>query len=459
MIVLAAWLCLLAGLTIAPGGPAAAQTTAPSPSPAGAPAQVAVPPASQSIGTPESPGQVSPSPSPTPAGPPLAGLQGVLVETMDGKILIAQSTEQTFNPASAVKLATALDALRTYGPDHRFTTGIWTNGTLDRASGTLTGDLIISGGDPSLHYEHAVMLARALNDAGIRTVTGDLIVSPRFTMNFDWSAQRSGDALYDTLDVTRRPAAATAAWLAERALTRDESPGVPSVAVMGAVYVNSVPANARLLLIQHSSRLADILKVLLCYSNNFMAERVGDTLGGADGLRRFLVNDLGINQMELHLSSTSGLGVNRMTPRAMMKVYRALLDELSNNRMTASDILPVAGIDPGTLEKRYAAPESRGSVVAKTGTLTHTDGGASALVGQLRAANGETLLFVILGQHGNVHRFRERQDQLVSWLQNERGGPAPFAYQSGSLALRLAAIQFNAALPASQGSRADEFEP
>jgi len=33
------------------------------------------------------------------------------------------------------------------------------------------------------------MLARQLNDLGIRNITGSLIVTPSFTMNFDWSAR------------------------------------------------------------------------------------------------------------------------------------------------------------------------------------------------------------------------------------------------------------------------------
>ena len=90
----------------------------------------------------------------------------------------------------------------------------------------------------------------------------------------------------------------------------------------------------------------------------------------------------------------------------MMKVYRALLDELHEHDLKAADILPVAGVDPGTLQKRYADSPARGSVIAKTGTLPRTDGGASALVGQLRTRNGETLLFVIFNQRGSVVRFR-----------------------------------------------------
>jgi len=116
---------------------------------------------------------------------PIAGYQGVLAETVEGGTLAAQAADAKFNPASAVKLATALVALQTFGPQYRFLTGVWANGAIDKATGTLNGDLIVTGRDPSFHYEHAVMLARELNDLGIRAVTGNVIVAPGFTMNFD----------------------------------------------------------------------------------------------------------------------------------------------------------------------------------------------------------------------------------------------------------------------------------
>jgi D-alanyl-D-alanine carboxypeptidase/D-alanyl-D-alanine-endopeptidase (penicillin-binding protein 4) len=204
-----------------------------------------------------------------------------------------------------------------------------------------------------------------------------------------------------------------------------------------------------------SSPLVDILKVLLCYSNNFMAERLGDMVGSREGLQRFLVSELKIPDYEVRLASTSGLGVNRLTPRGMLKVYRALRNELSKYGLSPADIMPVAGIDPGTLERRYRTSPGRGSIIAKTGTLIRTDGGASALVGQFRTQSGETLLFVIFNQRGSVGRFRQLQDRLIADLQFARGGPAPFSYSPHTLAMRLADTELDSAKPAS----AEEYEP
>jgi len=371
---------------------------------------------------------------------PIFGLQGVLAETLDGGTVAAQSIDEKLNPASSIKLATALVALQTLGPEHRFLTAVWAAGTIDKTNSTLTGDLVVTGRDPSFHYEHAVMLARELNELGIRTVNGNLIVAPGFTMNFDWSAKHSGEEIRETFDAARRSASATRAWLDERTLVGDNESlrSVPSIVITGEVQIGSAPPGATPLLAHKSSKLVDVLKVLLCYSNNFMAERIGESLGGPQAVSTALVTRLKLNPDEVLMSSASGLGVNRVTPRAMMKILRALRDELWKNKLSLSDILPVAGIDPGTLEDRYTDPADRGSVIAKTGTLVRTDGGASSLVGQMKTKSGSIVLFVILNQRGNVVHFRRNQDGIVAAIQNSLGGPAPFEYRPIRLSMRLA---------------------
>ena len=399
--------------------------------------------------------QAAPQASPSPEnGRPLYGLQGVVIETLDGQVVASQAENEAFNPASTLKLATALVALQTLGPEHRFATGVWTDGVLDKTTGALSGNLYISGRDPSFHYEHGVLLARELNKLGIKQVTGDLIVAPGFTMNFSASANRSGERLYDTLDATLRYAEAIRAWNYERTLLNDHASleTVPSVAVMGGVAVGPVIPSAKLLLTQRSSKLVDILKVLLCYSNNFMAERIGEALGGPESVRQKLITEFGLGPDEIRLASLSGLGVNRISPRVMMKIYRQLRIELQKHRLSPAAIMPVAGVDPGTLEDRFTGLAWRGSVIAKTGTLLRTDGGASSLVGQMKAANGETLLFVIMNQRGSVSRFRENQDYLVMLVQNSRGGPKAFDYKPLMLTMQLSHTESTVA-------SSEEYEP
>jgi hypothetical protein len=84
-------------------------------------------------------------------------------------------------------------------------------------------------------------------------------------------------------------------------------------------------------------------------------------------------------------------------------------------------------------------------VIAKTGTLVRTDGGASSLVGQMKTRSGGVVLFVILNQRGNVGHFRQNQDGIVSAIQNSLGGPAPFDYRPIRLSMRLADSDYETA--------------
>jgi len=361
--------------------------------------------------------------------PVIGGMRGVLVETVQGQILMENSVDTTFNPASNIKLATALAVLSALKANYRFKTQIYTDGLIDTTTGTITGNLIVTGSDPSLQYEHAMVVADALNKIGIQKVTGDLMVSPQFTINYTPSALRSGVVFYDTMDATRRSAAAVNAWHNYLKTNSPNQPRpIPSVAVMGAVTADVLPTNLRLLATHESSPLKDILKACLSYSNNFLSERLGDSVGGIYGVQNIVIREAKIPFEEFQIASTSGLGVNRVTPRAMMKVFRALQNELVKNKLSPTDIMPVAGIDEGTLKNRFTDYRSRGSVIGKTGTLPQTDSGVSSLVGQMATAKGEILYFVIFNQRGNVSRFRDYQNSFVNYVQNMRGGAAMFSY-------------------------------
>lgn len=361
--------------------------------------------------------------------PIIGGMRGVLVETAQGQVLTEISADAAFNPASNIKLATAFAVLNAYKANYRFKTQIYTDGLIDTTTGTINGNLLVVGNDPSLQYEHAMAVAEALNKIGVQRVTGDLMVSPTFTMNYTPSSLRSGVLFYDTLDATRRSAAAVSAWHNYlKANSPNQPRPIPSVAVMGAVVNNILPSNPRLLATHESSPLKDILKLCLSYSNNFVAERLGDAVGGPSGVQNIVQREAKVPFEEFQIASTSGLGISRVTPRAMMKIFRALHNELVKNKISPTDVMPVAGIDEGTLKNRFNDFRSRGSVIGKTGTLPQSDGGVSSLVGQMATAKGEILFFVIFNMHGNVNRFRDYQNDFVSYIQNMRGGAAMFSY-------------------------------
>ena len=374
----------------------------------------------------------------------IPGHSGVLVETLDGKVVVDSMSNFTFNPASNVKIATSYAVLKTFGPDYRFQTGVWTDGSYEKETQTLHGNLYVSGRDPIFGYEHAVALAAELNRMGIRTISGDLVVTDNFAMNYSTSAQSSGQMLFTTLDAAKRTAAASRIWTNYLINSGKSNPstGLPTVMFTGSYYVQPMPSNAKLLFTHESTPLRDIVKVMMCYSNNFVAERLGDMVGGPYAVARVVQQNTGVQPYEFSLATSSGLGINRVTPNAMMKLLRLLRTDLGRYRMTFADIMPVAGLDRGTLENRFDTDFSSGSVIGKTGTLGQTDGGASALAGEINTRNG-TLLFVIFNQRGSVSRFRSFQNNYVSLIQSQFGGPAPVAYTPVSLDYRMSKTRFS----------------
>ncbi|HEY0657112.1 MAG TPA: D-alanyl-D-alanine carboxypeptidase, partial [Pyrinomonadaceae bacterium] len=238
---------------------------------------------------------------------------------------------------------------------------------------------------------------------------------------------------------SRRSAGATRSWQALLVSTGrlGQVTAVPSVSFTGKVYVDIIPTNAKFLFAHESAPLKEIVKTTLCYSNNFLSERLGDMVGGAFAVARLVHLNAGIPSEQFVLQTSSGLGINRVTPQAMMKLLRAFRNELARYKLTFADVMPIAGVDPGTLQKRFTDAYSRGSIVAKTGTLGSTDGGASSLAGEMQTRNGK-ILFVIFNTRGNNSRFRNFQNSFVTSVQNQYGGAMPLGYSSTALSLRMA---------------------
>ncbi len=369
----------------------------------------------------------------------IPGNSGVLFESLDGNVVVESNSHVPLNPASNVKVATTYAVLKTFGPNYRFPTSVWSDGVYDEANQKLIGNLYISGRDPVFVLEHGVALSRELNRMGIRTIEGDLVVTDNFSMNYGSSPVVSSRTLLATMDAAKRSPAASRAWsnYLVHSGTLTANTGIPSVTFTGAPYVQSLPTNAKGLFTHESAPMREIIKTMMSYSNNELSHRLGDMVGGAFGVANIVRQNTGTTPQEFHIQTTSGLGINRVTAGAMMKLLRELREELTRFKMTYADVMPVAGLDPGTLEGRFDTDFARGSVIGKTGTLGNTDGGVSALAGEISTRNGK-FLFVIFNQRGSVNRFRTFQNYYVSVVQGQLGGAAPIQYSGTSLDARLA---------------------
>ncbi|MEM9198027.1 MAG: D-alanyl-D-alanine carboxypeptidase/D-alanyl-D-alanine-endopeptidase [Pseudomonadota bacterium] len=104
--------------------------------------------------------------------PLLSGRSGfALMDLETGRMLETEAAEQPFLPASVTKIPTALYALETLGPSHRFVTTLIATGPI--RGGVLEGDLILrGGGDPTLDSDGLAELVGQARRAGIQRVAG-----------------------------------------------------------------------------------------------------------------------------------------------------------------------------------------------------------------------------------------------------------------------------------------------
>jgi D-alanyl-D-alanine carboxypeptidase/D-alanyl-D-alanine-endopeptidase (penicillin-binding protein 4) len=341
------------------------------------------------------------------AEPPLQRLarhagagQGVFAEAEDGTVLVAQAADRAVHPASVTKVATTLTLLAKLGPTYRFETRVLGSGSLH--DGALGGDLVIGAGrDPFLVDEGAALIATRLRSLGIREVDGRLVVHG--PLLFDWQPDDDGKRLAHELAAPK---------------------GAPPVAIRGRAVESYVPQP---LFIYRSPPLLHVVKMLNCYSNNVF-HLVSPVVGGPPAVQEFARAKVPEPMRgEIVIDDAAGGGeTNRLSPRAAVALLRALMREVKDEGHQLSDVLPVSGTDPGTLEERLTEPPTdRRMVVGKTGTFGSV--GASALAGVLRTRRWGTVAFAVLNHNVPVPDARKRQDAFVHALIDATGAePWPY---------------------------------
>jgi D-alanyl-D-alanine carboxypeptidase/D-alanyl-D-alanine-endopeptidase (penicillin-binding protein 4) len=210
------------------------------------------------------------------------------------------------------------------------------------------------------------------------------------------------------------------------------------VSVAGSVRIGQVPDDAVELVRFKGAPLAEILRDLNKWSNNFVAEQLLKSLGAAvygppgswtDGARA-LRSDLerrGLDSPSLSVVDGSGLSTrNRLSASTLVGVIRsAAADFRYGPEFLAS--LPLGGLD-GTLEKRMEGLPGR--VRGKTGHLS----AVVSLAGITGDAQGRRLAFAVLvnGARGGALAVDQAIDAFVSDL--SRVEAAELATRDGSLA-------------------------
>jgi D-alanyl-D-alanine carboxypeptidase/D-alanyl-D-alanine-endopeptidase (penicillin-binding protein 4) len=312
--------------------------------------------------------------------------------------------------ASLTKVATTLAALRTWGPAYQFVTLVDATGPIQ--DGVLRGDLIVQGGgDPFFVTEDALALRQSLQELGLKRVTGKLIISGNFFMNFTTNPALSGQLLKHVFS----PPLKRVGRKRQRVIVLEGQ----GLTIAGPVEVVSFCPPIQASLVRHRSLpLFKLLKRMNVYSNNAMAEMFTAVLGGLPRMVQQASYAAGVPAEDLHLINGSGLGPeNQLSARTVCALFSTIHRLVTPARLTVADVFPVAGIDRGTIRRRHLPVYT----VVKTGTLRHV----AALAGVILTRTHGPVWFALLNQGSNLWSFRTQQDALLQYLIAHWGAAEP----------------------------------
>lgn len=314
--------------------------------------------------------------------------------------------------ASLTKVATTMAALQAWGPMYQFVTMVDATGPLQ--DGVLRGDLVIQGsGDPFFVTEDALALRQSLRELGLRHVTGKLIISGNFFMNFTTTPAASGKLLKQVLAPGQPPRRPGKQRLAAAAADSQV------LSVAGPVEIVSFCPPTQGPLVRHRSLpLVKILKRMNVYSNNAMAEMLTMALGGLPQMVTQAARGARIPMADLHLINGSGLGPeNQLSARTVCALFAGIHAMLAPARLTVADVFPVSGTDGGTIRHRQIPTYT----IVKTGTLRKV----ATLAGVMFTRTHGPVWFALLSQGPNLWGFRSQQDALLNSLIAQWGAIAP----------------------------------
>ena len=346
------------------------------------------------------------------------GVTAYVIDANSGKVLVNVNGEQPMIPASTLKIFTGIAAMNVLGVQTRFETVIKREGT------QLT---IIGGGDPTLVSQTpenwrgkppGSEQPPSLDQLADLAVAAIGQPTESFVVNFDdslfadpeahesWPDQyiRTGEVapaqglimdfgINDSEAVMKDPAKSAAQYFADALTAR----GIP--ATLGERKIAGDTASV--LTSIKSATVTDIVERMITTSNNTMAEFLAHHIGGANGEYTYdsgakaTTGAIGAAQIDMTgVKILDGSGLSRSNRASAKSLVSALSysNETEGAAWANLSGLPVAGIS-GTLVDRYDVGESgRGTVRAKTGTLSKV----VSLSGTLVDESGDLLIFTFM---------------------------------------------------------------
>ena len=346
------------------------------------------------------------------------GITAFVIDANSGKVLVDINGQQSMIPASTLKIFTGIAAMNVLGAQTRFET------IVKREGNQLT---IIGGGDPTLVSQTpenwrgkppgseqppsldqladlAVVAIGPTPEAFVVNFDDSLFESPKAHSTWPDQYLRTGEVapaqglimdfgINDSEAVMKDPAKSAAQYFADALTAR----GIP--ATLGERKVAGDTASV--LTSIKSATVTDIVERMITTSNNTMAEFLAHHIGGANGQYTYesgakaTTEALTAAQIDLTgVTILDGSGLSRSNQASAKSLVSALsyASKTDGPAWTNLSGLPVAGIS-GTLVDRYDVGEpGRGTVRAKTGTLSKV----VALSGTLVNASGDVLIFTFI---------------------------------------------------------------
>ncbi|MGH8968668.1 MAG: D-alanyl-D-alanine carboxypeptidase/D-alanyl-D-alanine endopeptidase [Actinomycetes bacterium] len=354
-------------------------------------------------------------------------LTGLVTDARSGRVIWSKDRNERQLPASNTKIVTAVTALSSFGPRHRFTTRV--------VKGTYWRHVVLVGaGDPSLTWGKvdtlAASTAKAVRARGVRRVTVyvDDTLFPRHSLAYGWKRSyvptdvRPVRALvvgkrkvWDTsIDAGKIFAGRLAArGVKVRAVTRGR-------ARAGATTLGSVRGGYLKTMVGYMLRTSDNDHAEALH--RLVARKAGynPTWWGARMAQRKVLSRLGVDLGSSALYDGSGLSrADRLTAAQLVATLSLAFDgehpRLAPLRYGAMAIAGRTGTLAASYLRYTSSPTkcAAGLIQAKTGSLS----GVITLSGFARGADGRVKLFsFLLNGVPSTLTTRQAVDRLSSTI-------------------------------------------
>ncbi len=177
--------------------------------------------------------------------------------------------------------------------------------------------------------------------------------------------------------------------------------------------------------VYRSAPLQVLLKEMNRNSNNYVANKIFESLGGADEFARFMKEELSLGQDSIEFVNGSGdryepssEKYNKASCNAVVITVRALHHELHSQGKKIQDILAVAGGDSrdglSTLTKGYSTSNTEQVLVAKTGTV----GPGVSLAGVMSTEEGDYFFGMITRTSNSAAEWHQAHGMIRTELSN-----------------------------------------